>query len=668
MQRLEVLSRQLTAACATTDRTPLLATKEIYDSMYRKSIEDPEGFWGELALGYHWQEKFPARGHMQYNVDLRRGNVDVQFFRGGTTNISYNALDRWVAAGRGDEPCILWEGNDESERRTVIYRQVLDDVCRLSNWMSSRGVKKGDSVTIYLPMVPELPIAMLACARIGAMHSVVFAGFSADSLAQRIVDCKGKMVLTASGVMRGTKPVLLKTIVDDAVKLAAKQGQPTTSVLCLEVATALRASVTPWNPSIDIWWHDAIPKQSTVFPPTWLDAEDRSFLLYTSGSTGKPKGVVHSVGGYMVGVGESCRYLYDMRPGDIVFSTADCGWITGHSYLAYGPLLCGCTIVMLGGIPTHPDGGRCWRMVERYKVRQFYTAPTLLRSLLQLGDAWPRKSDLTSLRVLASAGEPMNEHAWHWFHEMIGNARCPVVDTWWQTETGMGMLIPLPCPWFDAKPGAAGVPFFGVQPVILDATTGSELPATGAVEGVLVLKGVWPSMARTLYGDHERWEQVYFAPYKGYYFTGDGCRRDEDGHYWITGRVDDVINVSGHRIGTAEVESALTEHADCAEAAVIGVDHALKGQAIYAFVTLRGMEHQTDAMRKILNDHVRKVIGPFAVPDTIHWAPALPKTRSGKIMRRVLRKIASGQEKELGDVSTLAEPGVVEMLIKLRGK
>ncbi|GLI67071.1 hypothetical protein VaNZ11_011266 [Volvox africanus] len=668
MQRLEILARQLTAGSATNDRTPLLASRDVYDSMHRKSVEDPEGFWGELALGYHWQNKFPARGHMSYNTDVGRGKIDVQFFCGGTTNIAYNCLDRWVAAGRGDDPCVLWEGNDENERRTVTYRQMLEDVCRLSNWLTSRGVKKGDSVTIYLPMVAELPAAMLACARIGAVHSVVFAGFSAEALAQRIVDCQGKVVLTASGVMRGAKAVPLKAIVDDAAKLAAKGGQPVTSVLCLEVPSALRAANTPWDASRDVWWGDAIPIQPPTCPPVWLEAEDRSFLLYTSGSTGKPKGVVHSVGGYMVGVGESCRYLYDMRPGDVVFTTADCGWITGHSYLAYGPLLCGCTVVILGGIPTHPDGGRCWRMVERYKVRQFYTAPTLLRSLLQLGDAWPRQSDLSSLRILASAGEPMNEHAWHWFHEMIGGSRCPVVDTWWQTETGNGMITPLPATWFQAKAGAAGVPFFGVLPVILDPATGKELPGNAPAEGVLALRGVWPAMARTLYGDHERWEQVYFAPYKGYYFTGDGARRDEDGHYWITGRVDDVINVSGHRIGTAEVESSLTEHADCAEAAVIGVDHALKGQAIYAFVTLRGVDHQNDAMRKTLMDHVRKSIGPFAVPDTIHWAPALPKTRSGKIMRRVLRKIASGQEKELGDVSTLAEPGVVEMLIKLRGK
>ncbi|KAG2434406.1 hypothetical protein HYH02_012418 [Chlamydomonas schloesseri] len=667
MQRLEVLARQLTAGAAVEDRTPLLATKEDYNQMYQRSIQDPEGFWGEMALGYHWERKFPARGHMAANTDVRRGPVSIQFFAGGTTNLSYNCLDRWVAAGRGEQAAIIWEGNDENERRTVSYRELLAEVNRLSNWLKSRGVKKGDAVTIYLPMVPELPAAMLACARVGAVHSVVFAGFSADSLAQRMVDCNAKVLLTATGVMRGSKPVLLKTIADDAVKLAAKAGQETSSLLCLEVANALAAADTPWNPVRDVWWHTAIPIQSAECPPTWLEAEDRSFLLYTSGSTGKPKGVVHCTGGYMVGVGVSCRYLYDMRPGDVVFTTADCGWITGHSYLAYGPLLCGCSAVIMGGIPTHPDGGRAWRMVERYKVRQFYTAPTLLRSLLQLGDAWPRQSDLSSLRVLASAGEPMNEHAWHWFHEVVGGSRCPVVDTWWQTETGNAMMSPLPCNWFLAKAGSAGVPFFGVCPVLLDPTTGNEICATEA-EGVLALRGVWPGMMRTLHGDHERFESVYFAPYKGYYFTGDGARRDADGHYWITGRVDDVINVSGHRIGTAEVESSLTEHPDCAEAAVIGVDHALKGQAIYAFVTLRGHVQAGDAMRKLLLDHVRKSIGPFAVPEVIHWAPGLPKTRSGKIMRRVLRKIASGQEKELGDISTLAEPGVVEMLIKLRGK
>ncbi|KXZ53705.1 hypothetical protein GPECTOR_6g622 [Gonium pectorale] len=667
MQRLEVLSRQLTAAQASEDRAPLLATRAEYDAMYRRSVEDPEGFWGEMASGYHWQEKFPARGHLQYNTDVRRGPVSVQFFRGGTTNISYNCLDRWVAAGRGDQTCFIWEGNEESDRRTVTYRQLLEEVSRLANWMQSVGVKKGDAVTIYLPMVVELPAAMLACARIGAVHSVVFGGFSADAVAQRILDCKGKVVLTATGVMRGAKPVLLKPIVDEAVALAAKQGFNVSSVLCLEVPGALPASRTPWNPARDVWWGDAIPKMSPVCPPVWLAAEDRSFLLYTSGSTGKPKGVVHTVGGYMIGAGVTCRYLFDMRPGDIFMNTADCGWITGHTYLAYGPLLCGVSVVMLGGVPTYPDGGRLWRMAERYKARTFYTAPTLLRSLLQLGDAWPRQSDLSSLRILGSVGEPINEHAWHWYHEVVGDSRCPIVDTWWQTETGSAMMAPLPAPWMNAKPGSAGLPFFGVCPVILDPATGNEIVSTAA-EGVLALRGVWPSMARTLHGDHERFESVYFAPYKGYYFTGDGCRRDADGHYWITGRVDDVINVSGHRIGTAEVESALTEHADCAEAAVIGVEHGIKGQAIYAFVTLRGHDHQTEAMRKGLMDHVRKVIGPFAVPEVIHWAPALPKTRSGKIMRRVLRKIATGEEKELGDVSTLAEPGVVEMLIKLRGK
>lgn len=610
MQRLEVLARQLTAASASEDRTPLLSSQAQYDAMYKRSIEDPEGFWGEQAQGYYWHEQFPPRGHLSYNTDVRRGPVNIQFFRGGTTNISYNCLDRWVAAGRGEEPCVLWEGNEESERRTITYRQMLDEVCRLSNWLLSVGVKRGDAVTIYLPMVPELPAAMLACARIGAVHSVVFAGFSADSVAQRIVDCSGKVVLTATGVMRGTKPVLLKQIVDDACGLVARNGGGHTvdKVLVLEQPTAVPAERTPWTRGRDVWWGDVVPMMPSSCPPAWLGAEERSFLLYTSGSTGKPKGVVHCVGGYMVGVGVSCRYLYDMRPGDVVFTTADCGWITGHSYLAYGPLLCGCAIVVMGGVPTHPDGGRCWRMVERYKVRQFYTAPTLLRSLLQLGDAFPRQANLASLRVLASAGEPMNEHAWHWFHEVIGSSRCPVVDTWWQTETGNGALGAICAPWFQAKAGSAGLPFFGIKPVVLDPTTGQEVkdtPGAGA-EGVLALQGVWPGMFRTLHGDHDRYEQVYFAPYKGYYFTGDGCRRDADGHYWITGRVDDVINVSGHRIGTAEVESALTEHAECAEAAVIGVDHPLKGQAIYAFVTMRGHGQQNNAMRKVLMDHVRK--------------------------------------------------------------
>mmetsp|Transcript_7614 Transcript_7614/g.16508 ORF Transcript_7614/g.16508 Transcript_7614/m.16508 type:complete len:668 (-) Transcript_7614:1182-3185(-) len=667
MKRIQVISRHFTAGATCTasncDRPSFIASAEEYKKLHDWSINDPNGFWSYMAKDYVWAKQWD-KDHLKYNFDISKGPISIEWFRGGQTNITYNCLDRWVAQGRGKQPCFVWEGNDLGQQRTMTYSEVLDEVCRVSNWLKSEGVKKGDAVTIYMPMLCELPITMLACARIGAVHSVVFAGFSADSVAQRIIDCKGNVVVTASGVMRGTKLVPLKALVDQAISICAKHGHQVTRVLCFE-DSALSRDKTPWAPLRDVWYHDVIPRQSPRCPAVWLDAEDRLFLLYTSGSTGKPKGVVHTTGGYMVGTGVTTKYVFDMHPGDVFWCSADCGWITGHSYLTYGPLLNGATSILFGATPSHPTPARVWQVIEKHKVRQFYTAPTLLRSLLQLGDEWVTRHDRSTLRVLGSVGEPINEHAWHWFHEVVGEKRCPIVDTWWQTETGMHMVTPFPGSWCKLKPGAASLPFFGVQPVLL-SPEGQEMSGPG--EGILAIKGPWPAMARTLHGDHERFASVYFAPFKGYYFTGDGCRRDEDSYIWITGRVDDVINVSGHRIGTAEVESALTEHDECAEAAVIGVDHAVKGQAIYAYVTLKNSGRNDDSMRTTLMEHVRKTIGPFAVPEVIHWAPALPKTRSGKIMRRVLRKIATGQEKEIGDVSTLAEPGVLESLIAQRGR
>nr|QKY14944.1 acetyl-coenzyme a synthetase (ACSA) [Polytomella parva] len=547
----------------------------------------------------------------------------------------------------------------------MTWSDVQEEVCRVANYLKSQGVKKGDAVAMYLPMNPELPIAMLACARLGALHCVVFAGFSAEALGQRVADCKAKVVFTTSRMPRGSKFVETKQVVDQALAISAKEGWVVPRVVVTEEDDG-RKVCPQWTEGRDVWYSDAISEQSPDCGVEWVDAEDPSFLLYTSGSTGKPKGVVHCTGGYMVGTALTSKYVFDLQPGDLYWCTADCGWITGHSYVTYGPMLNGATNIMLSAPPTHPNPDRIWRVVQRHKPRVLYTAPTLVRSLLASGDQWVTKYDLSSLAILGTVGEPINVEGWKWFHEVVGKGNCPIVDTFWQTETGAHVITPLPYDWFALKPGCATLPFFGVQPVILDPSSGKEVE--GAGDGVLCMKGAWPSLARTIYGDHDRFAATYFDGYKGYYFTGDGARRDTDGYIWITGRVDDVINVSGHRIGTAEVESALTEHSSCSEAAVIGVDHPIKGQSIYAFVTLKtGVEADKKIKQNLVN-HVRKVIGPFAAPDVIHWAPGLPKTRSGKIMRRVLRKIATKEEKELGDISTLAEPGVVQQLIDLRGQ
>ncbi|KAK1265947.1 hypothetical protein QJS04_geneDACA016846 [Acorus gramineus] len=585
----------------------LVSSHEQYLKMYKRSIEDPAGFWSEIASEFYWKTKWGEEVFTE-NLDVRKGKITIEWFKGATTNVCYNALDRNIEAGNGGKIAIQWEGNEPGHDAQLTYSELLEKVCQLSNYLKDIGIRKGDAVVIYMPMLMELPIAMLACARIGAVHSVVFAGFSTESLAQRIVDCKPKAVITCNAVCRGTKVIQLKDIVDDALVESAKNGILVGACLTYENSSAMMREETKWQDGRDIWWQDVVPKYSTTCEVEWMDAEDPLFLLYTSGSTGKPKGVLHTIGGYMIYTATTFKYAFDYKPSDIYWCTADCGWITGHSYVTYGPLLNGATVVVFEGAPTYPDYGRCWDIVDKFKYVTRYS----------------RKS----LRILGSVGEPINPSAWRWLFNVVGDSRCPISDTWWQTETGGFLITPLPGAW-PQKPGSATFPFFGVQPAIVDEK-GNELE--GECSGYLSIKNSWPGAFRTLYGDHERYETTYFKPFSGYYFSGDGCRRDKDGYYWLTGRVDDVINVSGHRIGTAEVESALVSHPQCAEAAVVGVEHE---------------------------------IGAFAAPDRIHWAPGLPKTRSGKIMRRILRKIASRQLDELGDTSTLADPSVVDQLIAL---
>ncbi|CAA0824591.1 Acetyl-coenzyme A synthetase-chloroplastic/glyoxysomal [Striga hermonthica] len=633
-----------------------------YLEMYKRSIEDPAGFWSDIASQFYWKEKW---GHPVYseNLDLRKGRINIEWFKGGITNICYNCLDTHIAAGNGEKIAIYWEGNEPGADATLTYNQLLHRVCQLANYLKEVGIRKGDAVLIYLPMLAELPIAMLACARIGAVHSVVFAGFSSESLAQRIIDCKPKVVITCNAVRRGSKVIHLKDIVDSGLAESAQSGAVVDVCLTYENESALKKEDTKWVDGRDIWWQDVVPKYPTTCDVEWVDAEDPLFLLYTSGSTGKPKGVLHTTGGYMVYTATTFKYAFDYKQSDVYWCTADCGWITGHSYVTYGPLLNGATLVVFEGAPNYPDSGRCWDIVDKYKVSIFYTAPTLVRSLMREGDEarYVTRYSRKSLRVLGSVGEPINPSAWRWFFNLVGDSRCPISDTWWQTETGGFMITPLPGAW-PQKPGSATFPFFGVQPVIVDE---KGLEIEGECSGYLCVKSSWPGAFRTLYGDHERYETTYFSAFPGYYFSGDGCSRDKDGYHWLTGRVDDVINVSGHRIGTAEVESALVSHPQCAEAAVVGVEHEVKGQGIYAFVTLVEGIPYSDDLRKSLIMTVRKQIGAFAAPDKIHWAPGLPKTRSGKIMRRILRKIASRQLDELGDISTLADPGVVDQLIAL---
>jgi acetyl-CoA synthetase len=630
-----------------------IKSMEQYKQMYDRSIEDPEGFWGEMAEGFYWKQRWTKVRDYDFN-----GDISVKWFINAKTNITYNCLDRHLDK-RGDQVAIIWEGNTPGEDAKLTYRQLHTEVCKFANVLKSRGVKKGDRVSIYMPMVKELVIAMMACARIGAIHSIVFGGFSPESLADRIVDSGCETLITTDGVYRGSKAVTLKANADEAMEKSEKQGVAIKTCIVYERVGQDQLPVH-MKPGRDFWWGDLMKSASPVCEPEWMDAEDPLFILYTSGSTGKPKGVLHTIGGYMVFAAVTHKYIFDYHDGEVFWCTADIGWVTGHTYIVYGPLCNGAISLMFEGVPTYPDAGRFWDVVDKYQVNIFYTAPTAIRALMREGEGPVMKRSLASLRLLGSVGEPINPEAWLWYHKYVGRDRCPIVDTWWQTETGGILITPL-AGAIPLKPGSATLPFFGVKPVLL---TPEGKRIEGAGSGVLCIEEPWPGMMRTVYGQHPRFKETYFSTYKGLYFTGDGCRRDEDGYYWITGRVDDVINVSGHRIGTAEVESALVSHPAVAEAAVVGFPHQIKGQGIYAYVTLVMGYDYTDDLKKGLVAHVRKQIGPIATPDVIHWAPGLPKTRSGKIMRRILRKIAEGESDKIGDTTTLADPTVVKNLVE----
>jgi acetyl-CoA synthetase len=624
---------------------------ETYARMYAESIRDPEGFWREQGKRIDWIKPYTKVKNTSYDYD----NVSIKWFEDGTLNVAANCIDRHLET-RGDQTAIIWEPDSPTDEALhITYRELHAQTCRMANVLKSHGIGKGDRVVIYMPMIPEAAYAMLACARIGAIHSIVFAGFSPDALGARINGCDAKMVITADHAPRGGRATKLKDNVNQALL------HDTDDVKCLVVKRT--GGQVAWRSGLDFWWHEEAEKVSADCPPEEMGAEDPLFILYTSGSTGMPKGVVHTTGGYLVYASMTHEYIFDYHEGDIYWCTADVGWVTGHSYIVYGPLANGATTLMFEGVPTYPDAGRFWQVCEKHKVTQFYTAPTAIRALMGKGTGPVEGSDLSSLRLLGSVGEPINPEAWNWYNENVGKGRCPIVDTWWQTETGGILITPLPGVVDTPKPGSATKPFFGVEPVVLD-DKGNEL--SGAVEGVLALKDSWPGQMRTIWGDHDRFKQTYFEMFKGYYFSGDGCRRDEDGDYWITGRVDDVINVSGHRMGTAEVESALVAHATVSEAAVVGYPHDIKGQGIYCYVTLMDGVEATDALRTELQNWVRQEIGPIAKPDVIQWAPGLPKTRSGKIMRRILRKIAENDFGSLGDTSTLADPSVVDDLIANR--
>lgn len=620
-------------------------TPEKYTAMYQQSLDDPEGFWREHGKRIDWMKPYTQ----VKDVDFA-DNARIRWFYDGTLNACYNCVDRHLPK-RANQTALLREGDQAGDSSVITYAQLKDEVCKLANALKSRGVKKGDRVTIYMPMVPEAVYAMLACARIGAVHSVVFGGFSPSSLRDRILDCDSNVVITADEGLRGGKHVPLKANTD-----AALAECPAVSTVIVLKRTG---GAVDMKPGRDVWYHDICAAQSTDCPCTEMNAEDPLFILYTSGSTGKPKGVLHTTGGYLVYAAMTHEYVFDYRDGEVYWCTADVGWVTGHSYIVYGPLANGATSLVFEGVPSFPDYGRFWETVQRHKVNIFYTAPTAIRALLREGDSWVKKYDRSSLRILGSVGEPINEEAWMWYYDVVGDKRCPVVDTWWQTETGGVLITPLPGA-HELKPSYASKPFFGVKPALVDAE-GKFLE--GEAEGNLVLTDSWPGQMRTVYKDHARFVQTYFSAYKGMYFTGDGCRRDAKGYYRITGRVDDVINVSGHRIGTAELEDALNSHDKIAESAVVGYPHDIKGQGIYAYVILMDGVNADDALRKDIVAHVRKVIGPIATPDVILFAPGLPKTRSGKIMRRILRKVAEDAFDQLGDTSTLADPSVVDTII-----
>ena len=620
-----------------------------YEKAYAESLSDPDAFWAEHGKRIDWIQPYTKISDVSYD----KPDVHIKWYEDGTLNASANCLDRHLET-RGDKTAILWEGDDPADAKHITFKELHAQVCRFANALKARGVDKGDRVTIYMPMVPEAAVAMLACARIGAIHSVVFGGFSPDALAGRIKDCGSTVVITADEGIRGGRPIPLKANTDKAL------GACPDCTTCF-VVRRTGADIT-WQDGRDVWYHEAVEAADAACPPTEMNAEDPMFILYTSGSTGKPKGVLHTTGGYMVYASMTHHYVFDCKDEDIYWCTADVGWVTGHSYILYGPLANGATTLMFEGVPTYPDSGRFWQVVEKHKVTIFYTAPTAIRALMREGDAPVKKWDRSSLRLLGSVGEPINPEAWMWYRDVVGDGRCPIVDTWWQTETGGILITPLPGAT-TTKPGSATMPFFGVEPVLVD-NENNEL--TGAIEGNLCINRSWPGQMRTVYGDHQRFIDTYFSTFEGRYFSGDGARRDEDGYYWITGRVDDVLNVSGHRMGTAEIESALVAHPKVAESAIVGYPHDIKGQGIYAYVTLNADEAPSDELRAELRNWVRQEIGPIASPDLLQWAPGLPKTRSGKIMRRILRKIAADDFSELGDTSTLADPSVVEDLIKHR--
>jgi acetyl-CoA synthetase len=624
-----------------------------YRKLYRQSIDDPNGFWAEQAKRVDWLKPFTK----VKNTSFEYPNVSIKWFEDGALNISANCIDRHLK-DRADQVAILWEGDNPAEDKKVTYRELHAHVCRLANVMKTRGVKKGDRVTIYMPMIPEAAYAMLACARIGAVHSVVFGGFSPDSLANRIEDCRSDFVITSDEGLRGGKPIPLKANTDKAIAKAESEGATVRHVLVVK-RTGGKIDMKAGR---DLWYHDEVATVSTDCLPEEMNAEDPLFILYTSGSTGKPKGVLHTTGGYLVYVSMTHRFVFDYHDGDIYWCTADVGWVTGHSYIVYGPLANGATTLMFEGVPNYPSVSRFWEVIDKHGVNIFYTAPTAIRALMGAGESHVKKTSRKSLKLLGTVGEPINPEAWEWYHRVVGDGRCPIVDTWWQTETGGILITPLPGA-IAQKPGSATLPFFGIKPALVD---GEGKLLEGVASGNLVLLDSWPGQMRTVYGDHQRFVDTYFSAYKGKYFTGDGCRRDADGYYWITGRVDDVLNVSGHRMGTAEVESALVAHPKVSEAAVVGYPHDIKGQGIYCYVTLMAGEQPSDSLKTELRNWVRSEIGPIASPDLIQFAPGLPKTRSGKIMRRILRKIAEDDFSNLGDTSTLADPAVVDNLVDNR--